>query len=862
MSSHAKWVAALLVALCGTVSQGALEGPGKDQFLRAARTPGRITVDGRLDEPVWATAPVFDGFVQRFPKAGATPTERTELRVLYDDDTLYVGVYAHDSQPALIDYRLGRRDSLPRGDSVHLLIDSAHDHRTAMVFSLSASGVQSDGLYFDDRNYTQNWDGVWDAAAASAPDGWVAEYAIPLSLLPFPQAEVQTWGFSVRRDIGRKNEEIESVENPRTTNAVASRLGHLTGMEALRPHARWEVRPYLAARGVMRPQFSAPAQPTPRLLSPVLDVGLDAKAAVTSDLTLSATLNPDFGEVEADQLLLNLSTFESFYPERRPFFTQGLELFEPVGMTSDTAPMSLFYSRRIGLATPILGAAKMTGTVGSGVQVGVMEALVTAPWQQRDETSPDRALHLNASRPLHLGPGVELPGAPTATTNFLVAMARTKVGTSSRVGVSLASAQPFEGTCRPEDVDPQLGGLPPASCTALGSLAGALDFDLKTGDSQWGVLGLVTASRAVAGPPERLLRDGTVLRRGDAGLGGYVRAGRFGGKGFRPELGLDFAQPTLELNATGFQRTQNAMLPRFQLQYAQPDGFGPLNDFFATFTVKPQWTADGRRVYRGTSASLSVDSLLPSFDVLGVQGTLDVGGYDVRELSGTGVPLERTGVAYFGLYGTTKSTRLVSVGGNAGINRRLVTDAAPAHWDWAASLYAVMTPHPALQTRVEVGSDRTRHGPRYVMSLDDSDSQFLLGDLDSRFLSLTLRQQWIVSPKLTLQGYAQLFTAYGVYGRYFTAQSDAARSRIDLDALEPSGAPANFNFHDTALNVNAVARWEYRLGSTLFLVYSHTQQGLPTPVGEVAPATLGPKRLLDGPATDAVMLKWSYYWGA
>ncbi|WP_240360799.1 carbohydrate binding family 9 domain-containing protein [Pyxidicoccus caerfyrddinensis] len=851
--------AALLLALCGSGAWAALEGPGREQFLRAARTPGAIVVDGKLDEAVWGTAPVFDGFVQRFPKAGATPTERTELRVLYDDDTLYVGVYAHDSEPALIDYRLGRRDSLPRADSVHLLIDSAHDHRTAMVFSLSASGVQSDGLYFDDRNYTQNWDGVWDAAAGRAPDGWVAEYAIPLSLLPFPQAQVQTWGFSVRRDIGRKNEEIESVENPRTTNAVASRLGHLTGMEALRPHARWEVRPYLAARGVMRPQFSSPNQPTPRLLSPVLDVGLDAKAAVTSDLTLSATLNPDFGEVEADQLLLNLSTFEAFYPERRPFFTQGLELFEPVGMTSDTAPMTLFYSRRIGLATPILGAAKMTGTVGKGVQVGVMEALVTSPWQERDETTPDRGLHLDASRPLHLGPGVELPGSPTATTNFLVVMARTKVGTSSRVGGSIASAQPFEGTCRPEDLAPT-SGPPPASCTALGSLAGALDFDVKTGDSQWGVLGLLTASRAMAGPPERLLRDGTVLRRGDMGAGGYVRAGRFGGKGFRPEVGLDLALPKLELNAIGFQRTQNATAPRFQLMYAQPDGFGPLNDFFATLTVKPQWTADGRGVYRGTSASLSVDSLLPSFDVLGVQGSLDVGGYDVRELAGTGVPLERTGVAYLGIYGNTKSTRQVYVGGSAGVNRRLTTAVLPAHTDWAASVYAVMTPHPALQTRVEVGSERARHGPRYVTQQDES--HFLLGDLDSRYLSLTLRQQWIVSPKLTLQGYAQLFTAYGVYGRYFTADSGDGRSRIDLDTLEPTVRLDSANFHDTALNVNAVARWEYRLGSTLFLVYSHTQQGLPTPVGEVAPATLGPKRLLDGPSTDAVMLKWSYYWGA
>ena len=205
-------------------------------------------------------------------------------------------------------------------------------------------------------------------------DGWVAEFSIPLSVLRFPEAAVQTWGFSVRRQIAALNEEIESVDNPRTSNANVSRLGHLTGLEGLKPRRAVELVPYLATRGALRPQFSDPPRPTPRLLDPTLDVGLDVKAALTSDLALNATFNPDFGQVEADQLILNLSTFEAFFPEKRTFFTQGLELFQPVGSATGNVPQSLFYSRRIGLDTPILGAAKLTGTVTKGVEVGVLDA--------------------------------------------------------------------------------------------------------------------------------------------------------------------------------------------------------------------------------------------------------------------------------------------------------------------------------------------------------------------------------------------------------------------------------------------------------------------------------------------------------
>ncbi|XXF78360.1 DUF5916 domain-containing protein [Myxococcaceae bacterium GXIMD 01537] len=851
---------AVTVALYAGSVWAASEGPGRTQFIQAARAPGPITVDGKLDEDAWAQAPVFTDFVQRFPHAGAPPTQRTELRVLYDSGAVYVGVFAQDPQPEQVDRRLARRDSDPFSDAIVVMLDPTHDHRTGYTFILTAGGVQSDGLYYDDTSYTPDWDAVWAGVAGAREDGWVAEFAIPLSQLRFPAAPVQTWGFGVRRQVARSNEEFSSVDNPRTSGAMVSRLGHLTGLTDLSPRGALELVPYVATRGLLRPQFSDAARPTPRLLDPTVDVGVDLKAALSSDLALTATFNPDFGQVEADQLLLNLSTFETFFPEKRAFFTQGMELFQAPGAdTPGGVPQRLFYSRRIGLGTPILGAAKLTGTVAPGVEIGVMDALVTGPWQRQDEENPDRAVELHASRPLHLGPNTALPGDPLATTNFLTAVMRASVGPNSRVGGAFASAVPLTRLCTPEaaalDEDEQ-----PAECLARGGLGGAVDFNLRTADSQYGVLGQVDGSKTLGGLPERTLADGTVLARGASGLGGYLRAGKLGGEGLRWDVGYDYASPTLDLNATGFMRSQNEHTPRLRLRYVRPNGMGPFRSFYANAYAGGRWSSDGRGVSRGNWVSADVSAQFSTFDTLGVEMGTDGGGWDIRELDGTGVPLEAGRNVWMALFGDTNGNRPVSAGGFVVAAHHLTLGPTPPRWGWGANLNVSVRPHPALETRLEVNTDRTPFGPRFVENLGDH--HFVLGTLDSNMLSLTLRQQWVLSPHLTLQGYAQLFSAYGLYGPFFTGASDARRTPLRMDSLTPTQYVDDSSFYDVALNVNVVLRWEYRLGSTLFFVYSRSQQGLPTPDGTRPPATVLPQGLLAGPANDAVLLKWSYYWSA
>jgi hypothetical protein len=850
------------VLLLALPALGAVEGPGRSLYVAAARTQDRIHVDGKLDEASWAAAKPFDGFVERYPTAGKTPSERTEVRVLFDEEHVYFGITCYDSQPELISRRLGRRDSDIFTDAVQVMLDPTHDHRTAYLFYLSAGGVQGDGLFYDDRFYTPDWDGVWAGAAGTRPDGWTAEYAIPLAQLRFPAADVQTWGFSVRRDIPRKNEEIEMVNNPRTSNANVSRMGHLTGLDGVTPQRTVELLPYVAARTGLQPQFSDPARPSPRLLNPSMDVGLDLRTPLTSDLTLNATVNPDFGQVEADSAELNLSTFETFFQEKRPFFTQGLELFEPVGRETGQPPQALFYSRRIGLQTPILAAAKLTGTVSKGVEVGLLDAYVTGPGLEgANEESPDRRLGFHPERPFHLGLNSELPGREPVSTNFLAAVARASVGRNSRVGGTFTSAAPMGARC--SEADAALDSdLQPLACQGRFGNAGALDFNFKSGDSAYGVLGQVAGSQVVGGPPARTLRDGTVLERGDLGAGTYVRAGKFGGEGLRYDLSYDYSTPTLELNATGFQRTQNEQYAAAAVRYARPNGIGPLKGLQANLVGGTRWTTDGRGLNRGSFFNFNGNLTLPSFDVVGFETGLDIGGYNVREVGSTGVPLEIAPAAFWVLWAESNPARPVAASAFGVVGYHFPGGPSPGKWGWGGEVLVRARPHPSVETSLEVDFDRTEHTARYVRTLGADplgNERFVFGQLQSNFLSFTLRQSWVLTPKLTLQGYAQVFSDYGLYNQFFEG-STLGRRPIRLDTLTPTTSADDTGFYDSLLNLSVVARWEYRLGSTLFLVYTRAQQAPPTAEGALPHRTFLPRDLFSGPARDVVLLKWSYYW--
>ncbi|PYO79281.1 MAG: hypothetical protein DMD63_04730 [Gemmatimonadetes bacterium] len=347
---------------------------GAVRTMRASRLTGAINIDGKLDEPAWAAATPSSDFTQSYPKVGAKPIDPTEVRVLYDDDALYVGVRMFDSHPDSIAAQLARRDASGiYSDWLHVMVDSYHDRRTSFRFSVNPRGVQKDVLEYDDnKGEDLNWDAVWQVATRIDSLGWTAEYRIPFSQLRFGGAgkgAERIWGFQVMRDVARRNER-DSWSPWKTTDP---------GL------------PYVSTKLTRAP--GDPANPFYKANDAKPSAGADLKYGLPGGLTLTATVNPDFGQVEVDPAVVNLSAYETFFPEKRPFFVEGANIFNIGSINGGPSygNQQIFYSRRIGRppqrfvngqfvdapdATTIIGAGKVSGKVGAWT-VGLLNAVTS-----------------------------------------------------------------------------------------------------------------------------------------------------------------------------------------------------------------------------------------------------------------------------------------------------------------------------------------------------------------------------------------------------------------------------------------------------------------------------------------------------
>ena len=329
-------------------------GAGTTAPARAKQTGAvRLTgappaIDGRLDEAAWDRVEAVSDFVQMRPDPGAPATARTEARVLFDDDAVYIGMRMLDA-PDSIAAQLVRRDASGTfTDWAHVMIDSYHDRRTAFRFSVTPRGAKKDVLHFNDTQEDLNWDAVWDAATALDAEGWTAEFRIPLSQLRFSRGDGNSlvWGVNFGREIARRGEWAWWSPVLPHVGGLVSQSGELVDLEAVRPPRRIEVIPYTLGRLTAAP--AQPDNPFYERQAGEASVGADLRVGIGSNLTLSATVNPDFGQVEADPSVVNLTAFETFYPEKRPFFTEGANIFSFRIATDDQSGENLFYSRRLG----------------------------------------------------------------------------------------------------------------------------------------------------------------------------------------------------------------------------------------------------------------------------------------------------------------------------------------------------------------------------------------------------------------------------------------------------------------------------------------------------------------------------------
>ncbi|HEV8151229.1 MAG TPA: DUF5916 domain-containing protein, partial [Gemmatimonadales bacterium] len=362
----------------------AAPAPTSAKAVRATQPPA---IDGLLDDEVWRNAVPITDFVEFDPVEGKEARFRTEAKVAYDQRNLYVFVRMFDPEPAKVLKILARRDERAPTDQIKVIIDSYHDRRSGYEFAVNPAGVKRDYAIYNDMQEDAAWDGVWDAATTVDSLGWTAEFRIPLSQLRYSNAAEHSFGFGIWRDIERYKERVSWPLYRQSQNGLASQLGEIVGIAGLSSPRRLELRPYAVTKNVTIPAATGYSHPQR------FDGGLDFKYGVSSNITLDGTINPDFGQIEADPAVLNLSAFETFFHERRPFFIEGAGLLSfPVNcyIVRDCGSENLFYSRRIGRSpqlgglygdaasatgTTILGATKLTGRTPGGLAVGVLDAV-------------------------------------------------------------------------------------------------------------------------------------------------------------------------------------------------------------------------------------------------------------------------------------------------------------------------------------------------------------------------------------------------------------------------------------------------------------------------------------------------------
>ncbi len=819
--------------------------------LPAVRVVEAPHLDGKLDDAAWANAPAFEAFVQKFPDEGKPPSERTRVRAVYDDHALYFALECEQRVSPIV-ARLTRRDRPIEADHVSVDLDTRRDGKSAFSFTVNAAGVLSDGIRFNDTDISMDWDENWDARTVITERGWTAELRIPLRILRFDALPVQDWGIQVSRFVSARQERDELAYIPREGAGEVSRYGRLTGLQALQPGGALELRPFVLGR--VRRRDAADA-----MLASGTDAtgsaGLDLKAHLSQALTLDAAINPDFAQVEADQVVLNLTTFETFYPEKRPFFLEGTDVF--------STPIQLLYTRRIGRAptapalrdgeqlvdvpdpATIYGATKLVGAVGGGLHVGLLSAVTG-----RNDVTVQTA---DGSR------GERLVD-PLTSWNAL--RLREDVGDNGHVGLLLTAATRIDPKRYP-DLPPAPGepaqALCPSGDVVIAGRRCFHDAYVAAADGRWrspsgdyAAAGQLVGTLMRHGPP-RLLPDGTVISSGDASLGGRIYVAKEGGQHWVWELEYDAAGKQLDYNDVGYMQRQNLHHASADLEYRTLTPWWHTLETHSRLELYDRRNFDGLQIARGyqINTSAKMDSFWHYFVELHYREA----HFDDREI-GNGVALERAGLGGLEVGIDTDPRGAVSAGfftTTQLLGNGLLLEAGG---------HVAFRLHPQLDLELLPEASYTAGEPRFV-GTGAGPGQYLFGKLDARSLGATLRATFTFTPRLTLQSYAQLFLASGHYSAFssFTAASAEARPAIHLADLQPGPGPgANPDFQDGALNVNVVLRWEYTLGSTLYVVYTRSQvprTGLLD--GQIARLDLG--ALHRGPAADVFLVKLSYWWG-
>jgi hypothetical protein len=794
-------------------------------------------IDGKLDDECWKKGTWASNFHQWLPKEGAKPTYPTEFNIQYDDKNLYVAMRAYDGEPEKILRQAGVRDEFA-GEMMGVNFDSYRDYRTGFEFTITSWGQKIDLVLFNPNNWDLNWNPVWKGKTGMEDSAWVAEYEIPLSQLRYSSKDEQVWGLHVWRWISRLQEESDWEIQSKTGPGILYNFGEMRGIKGLKKSKRLEIMPY--ALGDLKTSKKEPDNPFAnkgRVWGG--NIGLDAKIGISTNFTVDLTVNPDFGQVESDPSVMNLTAFETFYEEKRPFFLEGLTIFD---YKFDNT--SLFYSRRIGHSpsrpvspadnmfvkspdkTAIISAVKFSGTTSKGLSVGLIQSVTANEFAQLSDQYGNRTdVKVEPLTSYTVGriqkgynAGNTVIGGMVTSTNRVIDNANLESLSKNAYTGGLDLLTHFKD--KEFYIDARL----------LGSYIDG---------SKQAITTLEQSSARYFQRPGASYVDYDTTATSLSGYGARFIVGK-GSKGFwKYSTGATLLSPGLELNDLGYMNYSDDITQNNEVSYLITQPVSMFNSYDITLEQFNSWNFSGS--YLGSGGHLAFNSIFKnqwnlSANLIFHSQSLDTrilrGGYDMK------MPYN---VTTFGSLSTDQAKKVIAF-----VEYSYEKSGNNSSANYEIQPRIVVRPFSRLKLSLAVNYSGNRDNLQYVDTRTfDTGSRYILGKIDQKTLGLTFRADLNLTPEFSIQYYGSPFISKGAYSKlkYITdAKADAYENRFQLynNTILPDGsyqlsdpefglytiANPDFNFHE--FRSNLVAKWEYRLGSFIYLVWSSEKSATTT----------------------------------
>lgn len=777
-----------------------------DRSMEAFLIPEPPRIDGQLDEPSWALTQPTSGFTQNRPATGSPSSETSHFWVGYDKHNVYIAAKLEDSSANGATCRLTRRDRDSESDWFGVVIDAFHDRKTGRAFMVNASGVQRDATIANDTQMDTSWDAVWESAVLCSREGWTLEMRIPFTALRFNSSDAGLWGFNALRYISSRKEESWWNPVPRNENRMMSAAGELKGISTAQAPRRLVLIPYAASMMRLDSEPSASER-----LSIAPNVGMDLQVGLTSETTLDATLNPDFGQVEVDEAVINLSAFETFFPEKRPFFLEGADVFATASTNDDSDATRLFYSRRIGQNEPIIAAAKLAGRFGENLSLGILDAF----------TGFALARELNPA----------LSNAPTGATHQALVRARQELSADSYVGGL------FTAFNQPGD-------------TRYNAYTGTVDTILKTKDARFSLAGLVAGSTYTLDMPNPSTGGSSVESR----QGGFLTTtlNKEGGKNHVGAVHFEVQSPDFQANDLGYNQRTDFIGGWLWNQVRELNGFGPFQEFRAN-TAQWYYAQATTGLPESAGGNINVNLLWRNYWFSNLGAGVDASVYDRYEVETGGHIFKRPTKIF--AFGGVESDSRKPVTGNLFLNAAVWEQGA-----WTVSGAPALTAQLGEQGELSAGFsakvDIDTADWAFTLEGAEPNGTAIFGKRDTYQASAFAKGAYTFSDKLSLQFFGQLYTLTGIYSDYSQLDDDGLLSPYTGTC---GGSCPDPNFNAQYFNTNAILRWEYRPGSTLYAVWTQNRaledQNVTQPLLDAVSSNFAHG------AENSFVVKLSYRWG-